>query len=365
MQASRSGSSALPAQFKKPLIAAAALGASVLVGFSAYALPAHFIQPAKSPAAQPASLTSAGPTAWVAAASGRIEPLAGEIRIGVGIMGRMAEALVRVNDKVEEGKLLIRLDDEEARARFSAAEAEAEARRRDRDAQPAIAGREDVRRAEDAIYSAERAVTNGRFELDYAMSAKRVPALNDTAVADARRHLADARDRLQRERLAYARAQGKFGIPAPNRLDSSLTAARADVTLAEAVLEKTRIRAPSAGTVLQLNAKVGETVAPAVDQPLLVMGDISSIRVKAEVDERDVAKVRIGQKAFVRCNAYPGREFEGKVVSMAPSLAAARITARGPRRPTDVEVLEVTLELDGSVPLLTGMRVDAFFRKPL
>jgi HlyD family secretion protein len=50
------------------------------------------------------------------------------------------------------------------------------------------------------------------------------------------------------------------------------------------------------------------------------------------------------------------------VTQIAPALGSPRITSRGPRRPNDVEVLEVLISLDGAQPLLTGMRVDAFFR---
>jgi len=85
--------------------------------------------------------------------------------------------------------------------------------------------------------------------------------------------------------------------------------------------------------------------------------------VRAEVDEQDVGKLRIGQRVFVRNTAYPSRDFEGKVAEMAPSLALPRMGSRGARRPTDVEVMEVVIHLDGAVPLLPGMRVDAFFRR--
>ena len=55
-------------------------------------------------------------------------------------------------------------------------------------------------------------------------------------------------------------------------------------------------------------------------------------------------------------------EVEGVVTKLAPALGTPRITTRGPRRPNDVEVLEVLIALDGMPPLLTGMRVDVFFR---
>ena len=133
--------------------------------------------------------------------------------------------------------------------------------------------------------------------------------------------------------------------------------------MAEALLDKTRIRAPSAGTILQVNAKQGEIVAPSPEQALVVMGDMSVVRVKAEVDEGDVGKITLNQPAYVKSISVPDQKFEGKVTNIAPTLGSAKIGPRGPLRPTDVEVMEVTIELQGtSGALKPGMRVDAFFR---
>jgi len=309
----------------------------------------------------PASAASAAAEVeWIAAAPGRVEPKSGEIRLGTSVLGRVAEVLVKVDDEVEEGELLVRLDDEEARARLAAAEAEALARRKDqKDLQTS---REDVREAEDNVYAAERAVTGARFELDYAIAAKRAGTGSKQELASARKRLKDAEERLRRDRLAYIKAQSKPGLASPNRAEAVVSAGRADVTIAEALLEKTRIRASTSGRVLQVNTKVGEIVAPSTVKPLVVFGDMSVVRVKAEVDEGDVSKIKIGQKAFVRSISYPDRDFTGTVSRLAPSLSSPEIGPRGPRRQTDVDVLEVTIDLDGEVPLLPGMRVDAFFR---
>ena len=335
------------------------LGLAV-AGAAGYVLNAQLSQPR---AAAPTAAQIAAQVPWIAAAPGRVEPRFGEVRIGTAVLERVADVLVKVKDRVEEDELLIRLDDDEARARLAAAEAEAGARKRERTDQPITPGREDVIKAEDAVFAAERAITGARYELDFAMSAKRSGSGSDAALADARKRLSDAKDRFKRERLAYATAQAKANLPTPNRFESALTAARATVTMADAVLEKTRIRAPAVGTVLQVSAKVGEMVSPGSEQPLAVIGDMSVVRVKAEVDDGDIAKLKLGQKAYVRSINYPGREFEGRISALSPTLSTPRIGGRGPRRLTDVEVLEMTIDLEGTVPLLPGMRVDSFVRR--
>lgn len=300
---------------------------------------------------------------WVAAAPGRVEPKSGEIRIGTSILGRVAEVMVKAYDKVEEGDLLIRLDDAEARAKLGAAETEAEALREEREKQ-FVDGREDVRKAEDAIYAAERAVTGARIEFDFALSEKREgKSGSDKTLSDARQRLKEAKSRLERERIEFVKAQSKADLPAPNRAESAVSAARAEVRMAEALLGKSRLRSPIAGTVLEVNAKAGEVVSPSPATPLIVIGDMSLVRVKAEVDEHDVAKISVGQKAYVRSVSFPGKQFEGTVSNIASSLGPAEIGPRGPRLRNDVEVLEVTIDLEKDVPLLPGMRVDAFFRK--
>jgi HlyD family secretion protein len=314
-----------------------------------------------SPAAAQKATTAE--VAWVAAAPGRVEPKSGQVQIATAMPERVRRVLVKINEKVEAGDLLVQLADDEPRARLAAAESEVDARKKERDAAPATSGREEVRRAEDAVYAAERTVTNARFALDAAVIVRAINGGSGQAVADARRRLQDALDRLRREQVAYATAFAKTGIPGPNRLEAGIQRARAEVAVAEALLDKTRIRAPITGTVLQVHAKVGELVVPSVELPLVVMGDMSSVRVRAEVDEHDVAKVKLGQRAFVRNVAHPGRDFEGRVVEIAPLLALPKMTARGPRRPSDVEVLEVIVELDGTQTLLPGMRADVFFRR--
>ncbi len=312
------------------------------------------------------SVSAASPTPaseWVAAAPGRVEPRKGELRIGTPQPGRVIEVLVKVGDKVERDEMIVRLDDDVARADLAAAEAQEGALKRARDRAPAASGRNDVRDAEDAVFIAERAVFGARHELDEALLARRKGSGRNETVRAARQRLVDALDRLKRRQSRYAQAQHKPNLPAPSAADSQLSVGRSTVAKVEAILGRTRIRAPAAGTILQLNVKVGEFVAPSPLQPLAVIGDLSRLRVRAEVDARDVAKIKVGQRAFVRSTSYPGREFDGKVTKIAPTLAGPQIVNRGPRRPTDVEVLEVLIDLDGAPPLLTGMRVDAFFRR--
>jgi HlyD family secretion protein len=239
---------------------------------------------------------------WAASAPGRVEPAGGEIRISAQAPGRIVEILFGINERVLAGDLLIRLADEELVARVLAARAEVAARKRDRDGETVPKAAQDRRTAEDNLSNAERALALAREELDRVLKARRSAASGE--IDKAREGVKQALDKQEQMRVALRKAS--LDGPAQTRLEAGLAAARAELSLAEAALERARIRAPSDGTVLQLAAKVGETAVPSPESPLLVIGDVSSLRVRAEFEERDVGKLKLGQAAIVRSDAFAG-----------------------------------------------------------
>jgi HlyD family secretion protein len=300
---------------------------------------------------------------WAVSAAGRVEPAGGEVRIAAQAPGRIAEVLVSLNDKVQPGDPLARLDDDELIGRVNAALAEVGVRKRERDNGDAATGKaQDRRSAEDGVANAERQLVQNREEFDRLYKARRGGQASDGDVDKARDAVNKSKERLDQARASLRKALAVEGLPAPSRQEVALTAARADLSQADAALERTRIRAASPGTVLQLNAKAGESAAPSPENVLIVLGDLSSLRVRAEIEERDIGKLRVGQQAIVRSDAFPGKDFEGKVGSLAQALGPSRVGQKGPRKPTDVDVLEVLIDLTGQPPLLPGMRVDVFLK---
>ncbi len=313
--------------------------------------------PAPIPAATGARVT------WAASAPGRVEPSGGEVRVTAQMPGRIADVLVSVNDKVVAGDLLVRLDSTELEARIAAGEADSSVRKADRDAEAAkntLA--KDRRTAEDNVANAERTLAQNRAEFDRWLKARRAGAATDAETQKARETVILARDRVEQVRAALRRVLATDSMPTYTRLEAALSQSRAELSVADATLEKAKVRTPRDGTILQVLATSGETTAPSADAVLVVIGDISSLRVRAELEERDAGKVRVGQAVVVRSDAFPGRDFEGKVASFAGALGSSRIGQRGPRKPNDVDVLEIIVDLAGAPPLLTGMRVDVLLR---
>jgi RND family efflux transporter MFP subunit len=94
--------------------------------------------------------------------------------------------------------------------------------------------------------------------------------------------------------------------------------AQAQVDYAKAQVQKTYIRTPISGTVLQLAAQQGETLAAGLSAPtLIVVADLERLQVDAFVDETDIGKVRVGQKTDVTVDAFPRHHFKGRVTKIA------------------------------------------------
>jgi HlyD family secretion protein len=320
---------------------------------------------------------------WQTVAPGRVEPVSGSIKIAAPAMGVIAQVLVKVNDKVSAGEPLIRLVDTEARARLAAAEAQVAFRlraRNDESKPPApirpapaapprrrgepVASDSDKaaarRRAEDAV--ADKAVVEAQAAFDKAAVDRHAGTASDAALEAARAALARAQNRQQQQKAELRRIEADPNTPLPTFADGQVNVARAEAAAAAAAIAQLTIRAPISGTVLQINAKPGELASPSSAQPLLIIGDISALRVRAELDERDLGEIKIGQPAVIRTDAFRGRDFAGKVSFIAPIVEQGRISGRGQRNVTDVDVVEVVVDLAQPDPLAVGMKVDVYFK---
>jgi len=298
---------------------------------------------------------------WQAVAPGRVEPTSGEIKIGAPMMGVVGEVLVKANDKVFAGEPLIRLTDSEAQARLASAEAQVAMRRRVRNDENAPARAATRRRAEDNVFDAEKAVIEARAALDKAALDRRMNKASDADVENARTALTRAQDRLKQQKAELRKVENDTNTPFPTQAEGQLNVARSEYLSAQAALDKLTIRAPIAGSILQMNAKPGEVASPG-GPALVLLGDVSALRVRAELDERDFGEIKVGQSVMVRPAAFRGRELNGTVSFIAPLVEQGR-NSRGQRNVTDVDIVEVLVDLAEPGPLAVGMKVDVYFRQ--
>ncbi len=298
---------------------------------------------------------------WSIAAPGLVEPSDGEIGLGVEIVGRIVGIPVVLGEQVKAGQVLVQLDDSDALARIQSTQAEVEIRERNRDNVAATRNGRSRRRAADKLADAEIALFKVRRDLDRLY--ERVDAAKPKAdeIDGALQAIADARSARATAQQELDDINALDSTPLFSRSESALELARANHTLAMQAYEKTRVRAETDGTILRISAKKGTVVSPGLPRPLVIVGDLTKLRVRAEVDERSVADVKTGQKAVIRSVAFEGQDFNATVSEISASLGPGRIGKRQSRGPSNANVLEVMLDVEGDTPLLSGMEVDVLF----
>ena len=218
------------------------------------------------------------------------------------------------------------------------------------------------RRAEDAVADADKGVVEAQAALDKAAIERRAGRGSDADLDAARTALTRTQDRLKQQKAELRRVEADTTTPLPSQNEGQLNIARTELAAAQAAVDRLTIRAPISGTILQVNAKPGELASPSGTQSLILLGDVSKLRVRAELDERDFGEIKIGQPVLARAAAFRGREFAGKVSFIAPIVEPGRINSRGQRNMTDVDVIEVLIDLAEPDTLAVGMKVDVYFR---
>jgi ABC exporter DevB family membrane fusion protein len=180
-------------------------------------------------------------------------------------------------------------------------------------------------------------------------------------------------DRYGREadvaKAKYEAAVQQHALVDDHAREEDRSLAEADLKLAEAQLEeaqaryeKTFIRSPIDGSVLRKHHRSGESVSNSstVPDPILTIGDRQTLRVRVDVDETDVSKVRVGQKAYVTADAFGKQKFWGHVVRVGQQLGPKNVRTDEPTEKVDTKILETLVELDSGSTLPDGLRVDAF-----
>lgn len=178
---------------------------------------------------------------------------------------------------------------------------------------------QEAMRAED-VKSAEAAVEDAKASATQASEAV-ASARADLAAAEAQVAAAEAEVRSARAAVKTALAnmtQDQIKQREIQAAYEALKQAEAQVKYQEAQFQKSYIRCPISGTVVTLAQQEGETVAAGLSAPTLIeVVDLNRLQVNAYVDETDIGQVKVGQPARVTVDAFPDKEFPGRVVTVA------------------------------------------------
>ncbi|MGD8782157.1 MAG: efflux RND transporter periplasmic adaptor subunit [Ignavibacteria bacterium] len=165
--------------------------------------------------------------------------------------------------------------------------------------------------------------TDGKVEKVFVENGSRVTGNSiivkvDDQILQANYKLAEAA--LEKAKLDLSRFEAlmKEGNLSASDLENSrisLKNAEAQYVIAKKYLSNASIQSPINGIIVNRYVNIGSTVAPGT--PIANIVDISRLKIKTGIPEKDITKIKIGQTASVTCNLYPGKTLEAKVKSIS------------------------------------------------
>ncbi|MEM6597242.1 MAG: efflux RND transporter periplasmic adaptor subunit [Cyanobacteria bacterium P01_D01_bin.36] len=361
----------LPSHPKRPLFWIAGIGAVGIIAVSAIALSISRRGPDYDLDALTVPVESTELTVRITA-SGEVEPMR-TVNLSPKSAGIVQELFVEQGDRVTQGTLIARMDNDQLNAQIVQNEAGvAEARAQLDDALNGASGT-DIGQAEAAVESARAQLTDARarlalsesdldrsqrlFEqgaisrsdLDRAINENRsANAGIDQAIArvdEAEERLIDQQDGSDQETIAQAEAR--------------LRRAQGQLQATEVQLSDTQVRAPFDGIVTQRFASEGAFVTPTATASdvtsatsTAIVAIASGLEVIAEVPEADISSITEGQSVEIMADAYPEETFAGEVRLIAPEAIERQ----------NVTVFQIRVQLlDGIDRLRSNMNVNATF----
>jgi len=306
----------------------------------------------KKRAATTTAQAERGPIRLTVATSGRVVPNL-EVEIKCKASGEVIKLPFDVSDPVRKGDLLVQLDpvDEErslkraevamavSRARLAQARVNLQTAERDLATERSRAGaalKSAEARAKDAKAKCERV----RQLLDKKMASREEYDTACASDAQAGADLTAARARVQElktRELALETRRQDIKIA-----EAQMAADEISLSDAKQRLADTKVVAPISGVVASSDVQIGQIISSGISNvgggsAVLTLADLSRIFVLASVDESDIGKVEIGQRALITADAFPGRRFPGKVVRVATKGASV----------SNVVTFEVKIEIGG------------------
>jgi len=257
----------------------------------------------------------AGPIQHSIVVSGRVQA-PNRVEIGSVITARVDKVLVEEGARVEADQPLILLETRELKASLAqarAAEASAQAR--------LAAVRElSLPQATDAVAQAEAQARFAEQEYRRTRDLHAKGFISEARLQDAERLLAVAKSQLETTRT-QAKAQGVRGVQAQEAATRLQEAASAR-ELAESRLAQTTIRASVPGTVLTRTVEPGDIVSPG--KRLLTLDSAGETRLTAQIDEKNLPYLKLGQQAVASSEAFPGETFMASLYYVSPAVDVTR-----------------------------------------
>jgi HlyD family secretion protein len=258
------------------------------------------------------------------------------INVNSKVTGRLEWIGVEKGDKVKEGQVLVRLEDQEFRANYEQAKGALENARAYLEELQHGSRPEEIQQAQHNLDEARATLANDKVTLD------RTKELAAGGV-DSKQQLDDATAKFQADQeradsLRKAFELAKIG-PRPEeiaRAQGALAQAQGQLDYAKSQLDATVIRAPVTGTILDRTAEKGELItaqfaSAAVGGPqgsVVSLADLNDIQVELDIAQADFARLFPGQKALVTTDVYPDKAYDGVIAQISPEANRQKATVQ-------------------------------------
>ncbi len=250
-------------------------------------------------------------------ATGRVMSPA-RVDIGSVITGRVARVLVEEGNRVEAGHVLIELESNELKAALRQAEAnEQQARVR-----VATVSEVGLATATETLAQAKATLDWSERELQRYRDLLEEGVLSRARFEEVERAYRIAKSQHEAA-LTQVKAQRQSGAQTREAM-ARLSEAIAARELAAAKLEQTQLRASAASTILTRQVEPGDIVQPG--KKLLLLATAGETRITAQIDEKNLPYLKVGETALASADAFPDAKFSAELYYLAPSVDAERGT---------------------------------------
>jgi HlyD family secretion protein len=259
-----------------------------------------------------------------------------KINLNSKVTGRVKWIGVEKGDKVKEGQVLVRLEDDEFRAQYEQAEGTAENAKAYLQELQNGSRPEEVQQAQHNLDEAKATLADDKITLDRTRELVAQGVLSKQALDDAIGKFGADQQRVNSLDKAFQLA--KLGPRAEEiaRAKGALMQAQGQADYAKSLLDATVIRAPVTGTILDRAAEKGELVtsgfastAEGGPQGLVVsLADLNDIQVELDIAQDDFSKLGPNQKGIVTVDAYPDRKYDGVIAQISPEANRQKATVQ-------------------------------------
>ncbi len=294
-------------------------------------------------------------------AVGLVEASSENIAVSLPVPGLVTQVYVKAGDRVSKGQRLFSLDERDIRAELVLRQSNlqlAKARLARLDAAPRP---EEIPPSQARVAEAEAQLSDAKVQLDLMESVRDRRAIRVEDLERRRRAVQVAEAKLDE-------AKTSLRLLRAGTWSQDLQVARAEVAQAAAQVDRVKadlarltVLAPIEGEILQCKVRPGEYAAAGpIAQPLILLGSVDHLNVRAEIDERDAPRVKAGSAVVASVRGDATRKFPLQFVRFEPFVVPKKnLTNDGSER-VDTRVLQVIYALDRGSPVLAGQQMDVF-----